>query len=100
MKEVAASPTAPTKLAPFTFATTPEAIKTNEEVLARNGFDLERALSRAQDTTLGYGSEFRPLDQLEIVLGGHPEFGVLAGLIENGMSYHFKQELSEDARTK
>jgi hypothetical protein len=43
-------------------------------------------------------AEFRPPAQLEPLLGRHPIFKLLEDLLENGMSYHYKVELSEDER--
>jgi hypothetical protein len=54
-------------------------------------------LSRHQATTLGFGSKFRPLDQMEQILGRHPNFSFFFSDVPvNGMNYHFKDELSED----
>jgi hypothetical protein len=50
------------------------------------------------DTTLGYGSEFRTVNQLRPIIGGHPNFDKLALLLTGGMPYVFKTEL--DSATK
>jgi hypothetical protein len=98
LTEVATSSVEPPRPAPFVFETTPEALRANGELIKEYGFDLESLFHDYQDTTLGYGSEFRPLDQLEKVLGGHPKFSVLSGLISNGMDYRFKKEITDKER--
>jgi hypothetical protein len=55
------------------FSREPAATAKNDQLLSDHGFDLDSLLSDSQDTTLGYCPEFRPIDQLQIVLGGTPE---------------------------
>jgi hypothetical protein len=99
LAEVASTRVDPPKPSPIHFATTPEALATNDQLLRDHGFDLGSLIEDSQDTTLGYGSEFRPLDQLEKVLGGHPEFKVLEKLVKkDGMGYRFKKEITETER--
>jgi hypothetical protein len=72
---------------------------TSCHVVRDYGFDLDS--SDSQDTTLGHGSQFRPINQLQIVLGGHPKFKALKGLAECGMDCRFKKErMSEEDRLK
>ena len=59
----------------------------------------ENLLSSYQDTTLGFGSEFRPADQLQTMLGQHPNFDCFSDVISNGMEHHFTENISEDERT-
>jgi hypothetical protein len=94
LTRVASTEVRPPRPAPIAFATTQEAIDANDELLRKYDFDLEKLFRAYTETTLGFGSEFRPLAQLEQVLGGHPEFEVLADLIENGMDYKFKREIT------
>jgi hypothetical protein len=100
LTEVATTDVEPPRPAPIVFKTSPEALQANDHLLKSYSYDLERLFADFQDTTLGYGSEFRPLDQLEKVLGGHPEFEALAGLVRNGMDYRFKTEISESERLR
>jgi hypothetical protein len=51
-----------------------------------------------QGTTLDYGSECRPMYQLEPLLGAHPNFEAIKGFIEEGMPYIFKKEVDEETR--
>ena len=90
---------APTPMAPpFRFEVSPSAVAHNGKVLARAGFDVGRVLADHQHTTLGYGCEFREVEQLRPLLGRHRHFPQLADLFTNGMSYHYKTHLSESER--
>jgi hypothetical protein len=51
-----------------------------------------------QETTLGFGSEFCPLDQLKDILGKHPHFGFFAKVLTNGIDYGFTKVLSDKER--
>ena len=84
--------------APLTFENNDEAAERNEVVLRSVGYDLEKLISENLGTTLGYGSEFRPITQLKPLIGGHPHFAELSRVLKFGMSYVFSKEL--DALTK
>ena len=60
------------------------------------------ALARfATMTTLGCSSELRPLDQeVEKVLGRHPELGALENLVKDGMGCRFQKEVTKTERLK
>ena len=83
---------------PIVFMNNNEAAKANGEVLALCGYDLQRLIDRHPDSTLGYGSEFRTVEQLEPLLGRHPHFEKLSQVLKFGMSYVFSSEM--DAITK
>jgi hypothetical protein len=58
-------------------------------------------LSLHQDTTtLGFGSEFRPIDQMEKILGQHPNFEFFADMLVNRMDYPFTSKLSAEDKRK
>jgi len=57
-------------------------------------------LNYHKTTILNYGSEFRPLGDLETILGDHPNFQFFSTLHDNGMDYKFRRELSEEERIK
>jgi hypothetical protein len=59
---------------------------------------LSQLLHQNQQTTLHFGSEFRPIEQLEDILGGHPLFGQLRTILTKGMDYWFNTDLSESDR--
>ena len=83
---------------PVKFDLSEEAVRFNTELLKDNELSLERLLLEQQHTTLGFGSEFRPLDQLEKTLGQHPNFKFFSEVLADGMDYRFTKELSEDER--
>jgi hypothetical protein len=89
----------PTK-PPFMFEATAEAAEHNGKILARAGFDVGKVLKAHQLSTLGYGCEFRPPDQLEPLLGRHRHFPLLRDLLTEGMSYFYKVKLTEKERAE
>ena len=78
---------------PIIFEQTEEAAKENAATLASFDFDLGRMIAKHSDSTLGYGSEFRTVEQLRPLLGRHPNFGSLSLVLAEGMPYSFKTEL-------
>ena len=83
---------------PIEFTNTHEAAEKNERTLALFDFDIGRLIAEFADTTLGYGSEFRTVDELKPLIGTHPNFSTLAQVITSGMPYVFTREL--DSVTK
>jgi hypothetical protein len=98
IEEVAKAEAPAPKAPPVKFDLSEEAVRFNTELLKDNGLSLERLLKEQQDTTLGFGSEFRPLDQLEKILGQHPNFGFFSEVLADGMDYRFTEELPEEER--
>ena len=97
--EAVANAAAPAPTAsPVKFSLSEEAIQFNTALLKDNELSLDRLLLEHQHTTLGFGSEFRPLEQLETILGQHPNFSFFSDVLSHGMSYHFTEELSEADR--
>jgi hypothetical protein len=83
---------------PVVFEMTQEAAAHNSQLLADNNFDLDKFLTANKETTLGYGSEFRSIQQLRTILGEHPNFPELELILSKGMDYRFRKELTETAR--
>ena len=79
----------------ISFDTTEKSLNQNSELLHSFDFDMGIFLNYHQTTTLNYRSEFRPLGDLETILGGHPNFLFFRTLHGNGMDYKFRRELSE-----
>jgi hypothetical protein len=97
--EEVANSTVPTPLAPpIRFDLSDESVQSNSELLEASNLDLDQFLAKHQGTTLNFGSEFRPIDDLEKILGNHPNFGFFSDILANGMDYSFTEELSEDQR--
>jgi hypothetical protein len=80
------------------FAMTTEAATHNSSLLEQYDYDFDRFISSQQGTTLGYGSEFRPISQLELILGQHPNFPELAKILADGMDYRFATTITEETR--
>jgi hypothetical protein len=80
------------------FDITEEALDHNTRLLSTFDFDFEKMLASQTGTTLDYGSEFRPVEQLEKVIGRHPNFEFFKTVIRDGMTYHFKTEITEEER--
>ena len=70
-----------------------EAAETNARILRECNFSMTEMIQKFVDMTLGYGSEFRTVNQLRPLIGGHPNFEKLAQVISTGMPYVFKTEL-------
>jgi hypothetical protein len=85
---------------PVSFAMNLDAAHQNSALLEEHGFDFDKFLSANDQTTLGYGSEFRPISQLKKILGEHPNFPKLDKILSNGMDYRFKTELPECTRSE
>ncbi|MCP4195054.1 MAG: hypothetical protein GY768_31015, partial [Planctomycetaceae bacterium] len=70
----------------------------NTSLLANHDFDIHKLIESQKGSTMYYGSEFRPLDDLRKLLGGHPNFEELETVLETGMPYRYTQELTETDR--
>ena len=93
----AAEPPVPQQ-APFRLESTAEAAEHNAELISQESYDLSTLIGRHGDSTIGYGSEFRPVKQLETILAPHPHFEKLRHLLTVGMDYVLTREL--DDKTK
>ena len=72
-KVAATDPPVPTKSA-IVFENSSEAAAKNELTLEAFDFDIENLIAANQSTTLGCGSESRPVNQLQPLLNSHPNF--------------------------
>ena len=72
----------------------------NAETLKAFDYDLGKLIREFSETTLGYGSEFRPTALLRpALLGRHPiNFNALEDVINNGMRYMFTRDLDVDTQ--
>jgi hypothetical protein len=71
-----------------------EARQHNSEQLKLHNFELEKLLISNEGTTMGFGSEFRPMSHLEPLLGQHPNFAAVKEFITNGMPFIFSETLN------
>jgi hypothetical protein len=83
---------------PIMFDTSPEALAHNTKLLADYSLDFVALMGDLQATTVGYNSEFRPVSQLRLRLGGHPHFPYLEEMAKHGMEYKFSSEITENER--
>lgn len=82
------------------FGTDGKAVEHNTRLLASHGYNLKQLLEAEQSSTMGFGLEFRPIQQLRLIIGQHPGFGELEHMIQHGMPLRFVRELLEDERLK
>jgi hypothetical protein len=95
---IAKSPSpAPTKSA-VRFDVSPEAAQHNASLLREIDYDFQRFFQDQTDTTLAFGSEFRPVEQLRPLLRQHPGFNELAEMIVTGMPYRHSRKITETER--
>jgi hypothetical protein len=76
---------------PVQFTMDNEGAAQNSAILKRYDFDLERLVEDNKETALNYRSEFRPLHQLQGILGEHPHFPELEKkdhISRDGLSVH------------
>jgi hypothetical protein len=98
LQRVARTPVPAPDAPSLIFETNPQALAHNAQQIANTGYNLSQLLHHNQQTTLHFGAKFRPFEQLEDILGGHPLFGQLRTILTKGMDYRFKSELSESDR--
>ena len=83
---------------PIRFESSDQAATHNARLIQEHGFSLASLIREHRSTTLGFGSEFRTVEELRPLLGGHTHFEKLADLLNNGMEYIFDRELNEAER--
>ena len=81
----------------FKFEMSSKAAEENWKILEKYDNNLDRALSFQQETQLGYGSEFRDPDLLDLLLHHHPLWTRLKSQLKTG-SYFPLKELSFEQR--
>jgi hypothetical protein len=92
--EIARLPSPTPAASPIHFDIKPYHLAANTKLLADADYNLSKLLSQHQHTTLGFGSEFRPIDQLRRVIGQHPHFSKLVDILVNGMPYRYSTEIT------
>ena len=99
LSELARHTTTTPEKSPIEFENTHSAAEKNEQTLALFDFDLSRLIGKYANTTLGYGSEFRTVDELKPLIGTHPNFPALAQILMTGMPYVFTRELDPSTKS-
>jgi hypothetical protein len=69
----------------------------NSKLQADCYFDFKRFLKEWSSTTVGYGSKFWPVNQLQLILNQHPNFLELCAILADGMDYQFLTTIPEEA---
>ena len=95
---MAAKPQDPLPAGPFRYSPDDESVKHNSKVLESFDFDLEKLLQNFQHTSLYYGNEFRPIEDLESIYGNHDLFPFFKKVHQNGMEYKYTRELTPDEK--
>jgi hypothetical protein len=93
---VVKTPTSPS----IHFAPTNKALDHNTQLLTSHYGDLGAMLRSQPGTFLQYGTEFSPVEQIEQILGAHPNFAFFRKVLTHGMSYHFTRDLLESERVQ
>ena len=78
--------------------TSPSDLDYNTGYLAACDWDFGKVFEQHARTTVDHGSEFRPVHDIEKVIGRHPHFRFLAEMLTHGFEYYLTRELSEEER--
>jgi hypothetical protein len=92
---VLCTPCATPKHPEFKFKLLAEAALHNLNILSKYYCDLDKALKAQQDSLLGYGKEFKPLDILKIIFGLHHLWQCMEAILTNGSKWPLV-EISKD----
>ena len=84
IKEVIKSEDPPPKKSIIKFENTEKAAEFNSKIIGSFEFDYEKFLSKQKDTTIDYGSEFRPVWKLQKLLKYHDNWCRLERFLVNG----------------
>ena len=99
MVEAVAKSTAPAPLiSPFHFEFTADAATHNSNLPEEVGYNLGKFIDKHPGSTISYGSELRPLDQLEPLLLHHHSYEHFKSNYINGIDYPI-EPLDEEARS-
>ena len=88
---------APPRTSLFSFEFNEEAALKNSLILKKHDYDLEKAINSQPGTTVTYGSEIRPFEQLDVLLHNHKNYLRFRENSINGISYPIT-ELDENTR--
>jgi hypothetical protein len=97
ISEIASTQSSKPKTPEFDFRLTKEAAENNAKVLAKYDNNLERAICAQARSPVGYGSEFRPTDQLVKLFGLHPCWSKMQAILTRGSKWTLDY-LEEDQR--
>jgi hypothetical protein len=95
---IAATPSPTPTESSVRFDVSIEAAKHNASLLRAIDYDFQNFFQQQTGTTLAFGSEFRPIEQLRPLLRRHPGFPELAEVLVTGMPYRYSREITEKER--
>ena len=98
IQQIAATSTPTPAAPPFQFCSSSDSVTHNTRLLEEYDFDLTKIVDEHQHTTLGYGSEFRSIEDLSSIYRQHELFSFFKVMHQKGMEYIFKRDLTEDER--
>jgi hypothetical protein len=78
------------------FDVSPKAAKHNASLLSNVDCDFEKFFKTQTESTLAFGSEFRPVEQLRPLLCQHPGFDELAEILMTGMPHCHSKDITEE----
>ena len=81
---------------PWSFKRTKEAAQHNSQLLEKASFDMEKATQFPHNTSLSYGSEFRPTTTIKPLLHRHPQWSKVEEILSKGAIYHLDPITEED----
>lgn len=82
---------------PFKFEMSQETVLHNSMILKHNNYNLDKVITNSPNSIISPGSEIRPLNHLELLLGNHPNFPQIKLNLHNGVDYP-AEDLPEDLR--
>jgi hypothetical protein len=89
----------PTPKAPLVrLGTSPSDLDYNTHYLEKCGWDFQEVFRQHEQTTVYHGAEFRPIQEIEKILGKHPHFEFLSRMLTTGFDYYLSRELTEEER--
>jgi hypothetical protein len=86
------APTAP----PVRFRTYVKSLSYNDDLLARNDYNMESLIRSGTGSAMDPLSELRPIDQLDDIFSEHPNYKFVRNMLKGGMDYMFLTDLDED----
>ena len=101
MKEItilAAAPSPAPSKSSVRFDVSMEAARHNANILQDVDYDFQKFFHDQTGSTLAFGSEFRPVEELRPLLRHHPGFDELAEILVTGMPYRYTREITEEER--
>jgi hypothetical protein len=80
------------------FKVSAKAAEYNADLLRAVSYNIPDLLESQRGSTVSFGSEFHPVEQLRGLLSKHPGFEELAKVLTYGMDYRYREELTDDER--